>query len=280
MTFSKLTEAPSYYNDLEKKDTATILKEINQEDQKVAYAVQRALPSINDLINQIIPLIRQGGRIFYVGSGTSGRIGILDASEIPPTFGTDPNLFIGIIAGGQKAISQAVEYAEDELNTGWNELCNYQINSKDTVIGLSASGTTPFVVDTLKKAHETGILTACITSNPDAPISQVSKITIETIVGPEYITGSSRMKSGTAQKMVLNMISSTLMIRMGRVEGNKMVHMKLTNHKLQQRAINMLTELLDISPKLANELLKKHKTVKTVLKLYHHGNSPSDKETF
>ena len=234
MTFSKLTEAPSYYNDLEKKDTATILKEINQEDQKVAYAVQRALPSINDLINQIIPLIRQGGRIFYVGAGTSGRIGILDASEIPPTFGTDPNLFIGIIAGGQKAISQAVEYAEDELNTGWNELCNYQINSKDTVIGLSASGTTPFVVDTLKKAHETGILTACITSNPDAPISQVSKITIETIVGPEYITGSSRMKSGTAQKMVLNMISSTLMIRMGRVEGNKMVHMKLTNHKLQQ----------------------------------------------
>lgn len=280
MTFSKLTEAPSYYNDLEKKDTATILKEINQEDQKVAYAVQRALPSINDLINQIIPLIRQGGRIFYVGAGTSGRIGILDASEIPPTFGTDPNLFIGIIAGGQKAISQAVEYAEDELNTGWNELCNYQINSKDTVIGLSASGTTPFVVDTLKKAHETGILTACITSNPDAPISQVSKITIETIVGPEYITGSSRMKSGTAQKMVLNMISSTLMIRMGRVEGNKMVHMKLTNHKLQQRAINMLTELLDISPKLANELLKKHKTVKTVLKLYHHENSPSDKETF
>ena len=280
MTFSKLTEAPSYYNDLEKKDTATILKEINQEDQKVAYAVQRALPSINDLINQIIPLIRQGGRIFYVGAGTSGRIGILDASEIPPTFGTDPNLFIGIIAGGQKAISQAVEYAEDELNTGWNELCNYQINSKDTVIGLSASGTTPFVVDTLKKAHETGILTACITSNPDAPISQVSKITIETIVGPEYITGSSRMKSGTAQKMVLNMISSTLMIRMGRVEGNKMVHMKLTNHKLQQRAINMLTELLDISPKLANELLKKHKTVKTVLKLYHHGNFPSDKETF
>lgn len=280
MTFSKLTEAPSYYNDLEKKDTATILKEINQEDQKVAYAVQRALPSINDLINQIIPLIRQGGRIFYVGAGTSGRIGILDASEIPPTFGTDPNLFIGIIAGGQKAISQAVEYAEDELNTGWNELCNYQINSKDTVIGLSASGTTPFVVDTLKKAHETGILTACITSNPDAPISQVSKITIGTIVGPEYITGSSRMKSGTAQKMVLNMISSTLMIRMGRVEGNKMVHMKLTNHKLQQRAINMLTELLDISPKLANELLKKHKTVKTVLELYHHGKSPSDKETF
>lgn len=280
MTFSKLTEAPSYYNDLEKKDTATILKEINQEDQKVAYAVQRALPSINDLINQIIPLIRQGGRIFYVGAGTSGRIGILDASEIPPTFGTDPNLFIGIIAGGQKAIFQAVEYAEDELNTGWNELCNYQINSKDTVIGLSASGTTPFVVDTLKKAHETGILTACITSNPDAPISQVSKITIETIVGPEYITGSSRMKSGTAQKMVLNMISSTLMIRMGRVEGNKMVHMKLTNHKLQQRAINMLTELLDISPKLANELLKKHKTVKTVLELYHHGKSPSDKETF
>lgn len=265
MDFFKTTEAESLYKDLENKDTATILNEINQEDHKVADAVHKALPSIKQLVDQIAPRLALGGRIFYVGAGTSGRLGILDASEIPPTFGTDPKLFTGIIAGGEKAIRQAVEHAEDQPDTGWNELIRNHIGIHDTVIGITASGTTPYVVGTLKQANKAGLLTACITSNHGSPASQIAAITIETIVGPEYITGSTRMKSGTAQKMVLNMISTTLMIRSGKVKDNKMICMKASNRKLFQRGIRMLTELLAVDEDTARNLLKKHKTVQAVL---------------
>lgn len=269
MAFIKITEATSNYDHLEKKDTATILKEINHEDQKVAIAVQKALPAIECLIDKIFPRLIQGGKIYYLGAGTSGRLGILDASEIPPTFGASPDLFTGIIAGGKEAIVRAVEHAEDDTKAGWTALQQYHVTTLDTVIGITASGSTPFVLETLKKAREAGLLTACITSNPETPVSKIAEITIETIVGPEYITGSSRMKSGTAQKMVLNMISSTLMIRSGKVLGNKMVCMNLSNEKLYQRAIHMLEELLDISSEQATRLLGEFKNVQAVLQQYH-----------
>lgn len=269
MAFIKITEATSNYDHLEKKDTATILKEINHEDQKVAIAVQKALPAIECLIDKIFPRLIQGGKIYYLGAGTSGRLGILDASEIPPTFGASPDLFTGIIAGGKEAIVRAVEHAEDDTKAGWTALQQHHVTTLDTVIGITASGSTPFVLETLKKAREAGLLTACITSNPETPVSKIAEITIETIVGPEYITGSSRMKSGTAQKMVLNMISSTLMIRSGKVLGNKMVCMNLSNKKLYQRAIHMLEELLDISSEQATRLLDEFKNVQAVLQQYH-----------
>lgn len=279
MAFIKITEAGSNYDHLETKDTATILKEINTEDQIVAQAVQQTLPYIEQLVNKILPKLVLGGKVFYVGAGTSGRLGVLDASEIPPTFGANPDLFTGIIAGGKEAMVRAVEHAEDDTEAGWKAIELHHVTTLDTVIGITASGTTPFVLSTLEKARETGLLTACITSNPDAPVSKIAEITIETIVGPEYITGSSRMKSGTAQKMVLNMISSALMIRSGKVLGNKMVCMKLSNEKLHQRAIHMLEDLLDISPEQASQLLAEHQSVESVLKRYQNsGTLPKQDE--
>ena len=208
MEFIKITEQPSLYNDLEKKPIGEILQEINAEDHKVADAVERSIPQIEKLVSQIIPRVKKGGRIFYMGAGTSGRLGVLDASEIPPTFGMPPTVVIGLIAGGDTALRNPVENEEDDSKRGWEELQQYNINTKDTVIGIAASGTTPYVIGAMHEARKNGILTGCITSNPNSPMATEADIPIEMIVGPEYVTGSSRMKSGTGQKMILNMIST------------------------------------------------------------------------
>lgn len=265
MSFKKITEEASLYNDLEHKSVEELLQDINTEDQKVALAVQKTIPQIAKLVKLIVPRMKQGGRIFYMGAGTSGRLGVLDASELPPTFGVSKTLVIGLIAGGDTALRNAVEAAEDDKEHGWNELAEHNINSNDTVIGIAASGTTPYVVGALRDAREHGILTACITSNPDSPMAAESDIAIEMIVGPEYVTGSSRMKSGTGQKMILNMISTAVMIQLGRVKGNKMVNMQLTNQKLVDRGTRMLVDLLGLDYGKAKSLLLLHGSVEKVL---------------
>lgn len=265
MSFKKITEQASLYNDLEHKSVEELLQDINTEDQKVALAVQKTIPQIAKLVKLIVPRMKQGGRIFYMGAGTSGRLGVLDASELPPTFGVSKTLVIGLIAGGDTALRNAVEEAEDDEEHGWNELAEHNINSNDTVIGIAASGTTPYVVGALRDAREHGILTACITSNPDSPMAAESDIAIEMIVGPEYVTGSSRMKSGTGQKMILNMISTAVMIQLGRVKGNKMVNMQLTNQKLVDRGTRMLVDILGLDYGKAKSLLLLHGSVEKVL---------------
>ena len=270
MAFVKISEQPSLYNDLEKKSVHEILTEINAEDHKVADAVQLAIPQIEKLVNGIVPRMKRGGRIFYMGAGTSGRLGVLDASEIPPTFGMEPTWVIGLIAGGDVALRNPVEHAEDDTEQGWKDLQKFNINEKDTVIGIAASGTTPYVIGALKKAREMGCLTASITSNPDAPISEAAGIPIEMIVGPEYVTGSSRMKSGTGQKMICNMITTSVMIQMGRVKGNKMVNMQLTNAKLVDRGTRMLVEELGLPYEEAKRLLLLHGSVKAAIDAYNH----------
>ena len=251
----KITEQPSRYDHLEQMSVSELLQHINEEDALVAGAVRRALPQIQALVEAIEPRMKRGGRLFYVGAGTSGRLGVLDASELPPTFGVSPNWVVGLIAGGDEALRRAVENAEDDAEQGWRDLEAYQPMADDTVIGIAASGTTPYVIEAVRQARANGLLTGCITSNPDSPLAAVSDYPIETIVGPEFVTGSSRMKSGTAQKMVLNMISTTLMIRMGRVEGNRMVKMQLTNAKLVDRGTRMLQEMLGLSYDEAQERL-------------------------
>jgi len=268
MSFIKITEQASLYNDLEKKSVHEILTDINTEDQKVALAIQKAIPQIEKLVTLIIPRIEQGGRIFYIGAGTSGRLGVLDASEIPPTFGMPNTVVIGIIAGGEKALRNPVEKAEDNLDKAWEDLKAHKINSKDTVIGIAASGTTPYVIGALRKAREKGILTASISSNPDSPVAQEAEIPIEMIVGPEYVTGSSRMKSGTGQKMILNMITTSIMIKLGRVKGNRMVNMQLTNAKLVDRGTRMLTDELGLDYEEAKRLLLLHGSVKKAIEIY------------
>lgn len=265
MSFKKITEEASLYNNLEHKSVEELLQDINTEDQKVALAVQKTIPQIAKLVKLIVPRMKQGGRIFYMGAGTSGRLGVLDASELPPTFGVSKTLVIGLIAGGDTALRNAVEAAEDDEEHGWNELAEHNINSNDTVIGIAASGTTPYVVGALRDAREHGILTACITSNPDSPMAAESDIAIEMIVGPEYVTGSSRMKSGTGQKMILNMISTAVMIQLGRVKGNKMVNMQLTNQKLVDRGTRMLVDILGLDYGKAKSLLLLHGSVEKVL---------------
>lgn len=265
MSFKKITEQASLYNDLEHKSVEELLQDINTEDQKVALAVQKTIPQIAKLVKLIVPRMKRGGRIFYMGAGTSGRLGVLDASELPPTFGVSKTLVIGLIAGGDTALRNAVEAAEDDEEHGWNELAEHNINSNDTVIGIAASGTTPYVVGALRDAREHGILTACITSNPDSPMAAESDIAIEMIVGPEYVTGSSRMKSGTGQKMILNMISTAVMIQLGRVKGNKMVNMQLTNQKLVDRGTRMLVDILGLDYGKAKSLLLLHGSVEKVL---------------
>ena len=240
MEFIKITEQPSLYDDLDKKSVKEILEDINTEDHKVADAVQKAIPQIEKLVTLIIPRVKKGGRIFYMGAGTSGRLGVLDASEIPPTFGMPPTVVIGLIAGGDTALRNPVENAEDDMSRGWEELLQHHINSEDTVIGIAASGTTPYVIGAMRTAREHGILTGCITRNPKSPKAAEADVPIVVIVGPEYVTGSSRMKSGTAQKMILNMISTTIMIELGRVQGNKMVNMQLSNQKLIDRGRRMI----------------------------------------
>ena len=273
MEFIKITEQPSLYDDLDKKSVKEILEDINTEDHKVADAVQKAIPQIEKLVTLIIPRVKKGGRIFYMGAGTSGRLGVLDASEIPPTFGMPPTVVIGLIAGGDTALRNPVENAEDDMSRGWEELLQHHINSEDTVIGIAASGTTPYVIGAMRTAREHGILTGCITSNPNSPMATEADVPIEVIVGPEYVTGSSRMKSGTAQKMILNMITTTIMIELGRVQGNKMVNMQLSNQKLIDRGTRMIIEELHLDYEKAEALLLLHGSVKSAIEAYRRQNS-------
>ncbi len=268
MAFVKISEQPSLYNDLEKKSVRELLEDINTEDQKVALAINKIIPDIEKLVSQIVPRMKQGGRIFYLGAGTSGRLGVLDASEIPPTFGMPPTLIIGLIAGGDRALRNPVENAEDDMERGWQELEEHQINDKDTVIGIAASGTTPYVIGALREARKRGILTGCITSNPDSPMAAESDVALEMIVGPEYVTGSSRMKSGTGQKMILNMISTSVMIQLGRVKGNKMVNMQLSNQKLVDRGTRMIVDELGLPYEQAKSMLLLHGSVKKAIDAY------------
>ena len=242
----KITEQPSHYDHLEQMEVGEMLQAMNQEDRLVAEAVECVLPEVEALVKAIEPRMKRGGRLFYVGAGTSGRLGVLDASELPPTFGVQSDWVIGLIAGGDEALKRAVEHAEDDVEQGWKDLERYLPTTDDSVIGIAASGTTPYVIGAIEQARKHGLLTGCITSNPHTPLAAAAEYPIETIVGPEFVTGSSRMKSGTAQKMVLNMISTALMIRMGRVKGNRMVKMQLTNEKLIDRGTRMIQESLGI----------------------------------
>lgn len=261
----KITEEESKYKSLEKMSTRQLLDNINAEDQTVAIAVQKTIPQIEPLVKLIAGNMKNGGRLFYIGAGTSGRLGILDASECPPTFGVSPELVIGLIAGGDDAIRNAVENAEDDIGNAWKDLEKYQINEKDVVIGIAASGTTPYVIHGLKDAQRNGIRTGCITCNQGSPLAAVSDFPIEVIVGPEFVTGSSRMKAGTAQKMILNMISTSVMIQLGKVEGNKMVDMQLSNDKLWERAIRMIQDEINVSKNDAKLLLEKYRSVRKAI---------------
>ncbi len=272
-SFTKITEQASNYNDIEKMSLETVLASISKEDKTVPQAVEKALPQIETVVKQVVDKLNQGGRLFYIGAGTSGRLGILDASECPPTFGVDSNMVIGIIAGGDTAIRNAVENAEDNKEQGWLDLVEHQISSKDIVIGIAASGTTPYVINALKKCIEHGIQTASISCNPNSPLSQTANFPIEVIVGPEFITGSSRMKAGTAQKLVLNMITTASMIQLGRIKGNRMVDMKMTNTKLIQRGAQMLIDELHISAEEATNLILEHKQVRKAIQHYNNNNS-------
>jgi len=269
MDFIKVTEQPSFYRHLEKMSVAEIIENINKEDFLVAAAVQKALPQIEKMITAVSEKMIDGGRLFYIGAGTSGRLGILDASECPPTYGVPQGLVIGIIAGGEKAIINAIENAEDNTEQGWKDLQAYDINDGDVVIGIASSGTTPYVIGALKKCKENNITTGSIACNPDSPVSEVADFPVEVIVGPEFVTGSTRMKSGTAQKMVLNMISTTAMIQLGRVEDNKMVNMQLTNVKIINRGVRMLMERSGIKDQVqAKKLLLQYGSVKKAIENY------------
>lgn len=270
MEFTKTTEQDSYYNDIEKMSTKDILHAINTEDQSVAQAVNKELEAIEILTEATTKALQRGGRIFYIGAGTSGRLGILDASECPPTFGVPKGLVIGLIAGGDTAIRDAVEFAEDSLEAGWKDLQSYAINSKDIVIGIAASGTTPYVLGALKKCKENSIPTGSISCNIGSPIALEADYPVVVVVGPEFITGSSRMKAGTAQKMVLNMISTASMVRMGRVKGNKMIDMQLSNNKLVNRAVRILEEELNISTNEAQEWIDSYPNVRDAIKAYRN----------
>lgn len=268
MTFTKTTEQDSNYNHLEKMTVKELLVKINNEDKTVPHAVEKALHQIEALTAVIVEKLKSGGRLFYIGAGTSGRLGILDASECTPTFGVSHDLVIGLIAGGDSAIRKAVEFAEDSTTLGWKDLQEYHISHEDVVVGIAASGTTPYVVSALATCNEHNIVTGCITCNKNSPLSLTAKYPIEVIVGPEFLTGSSRMKAGTAQKMVLNMITTSTMIQLGRVKGNKMVDMQLSNNKLLDRGVRMIMSEINISVEKAKALLQKHKSVRSAIKNY------------
>ena len=261
----KITESESLHDHLEKMTTSEILLAINEEDQKVAPVVKEVIPQIEKLVNAIVPRMEKGGRLFYVGAGTSGRLGIVDASECPPTFGVPHNMVIGLIAGGDSAIRKAVEFAEDNPDQSWEDLQDHAIGIEDTVIGIAASGTTPYVIGALKKCQNENILTACITCNPGAPVTEHADHALVIEVGPEFVTGSTRMKSGTAQKLVLNMISTAVMVKLGRVKGNRMVDMQLSNNKLVDRGTKMVMEGKGISYESANKLLLEKGSVRKAL---------------
>jgi N-acetylmuramic acid 6-phosphate etherase len=263
MAFEKITEQPSNHRHLEKMSVGELLKNINAEDQTVPAAVEKAIPQIEKLAEAAADKMLMGGRMFYIGAGTSGRLGIVDASECPPTYGVPYGLVIGIIAGGDKAITTAVEFAEDDKEQGWKDLQEFNVSDKDVVIGIAASGTTPYVIGALEECRKRGIITGSISCNPDSPVSAAADFPIEVLVGPEFVTGSTRMKSGTAQKLVLNMISTAVMIQLGRVEDNKMVNMQLTNDKLVDRGTRMLMERVKMNDyDKAKELLLKYGSVK------------------
>ena len=263
-----ITEHSSNFDNLEKMSVRELLVNINKEDSKVHLAVKKAIPQIEKLVNCIVERMKRGGRIFYLGAGTSGRLGVVDASEIPPTFGVPGNMVIGLIAGGDTAIRKAVESAEDDPEKAWKELEMLNINKDDTVIGIAASGSTPYVVGGVKKAGENGLLTGCVTCNPDGKLVEAAEIPVVAVVGPEFVTGSTRMKAGTAQKMILNMITTTVMIKLGRVKGNKMVNMQLTNKKLIERGTRMIVEELGIQRDAARILLLEHGSVRKAIEYY------------
>jgi len=267
-----ITESPSNFDNLEKMSVHELLSSINSEDAKVHLAVKNAIPQIEALVNKIVKRMLKGGRIFYLGAGTSGRLGVLDSSEIPPTFGVHDRI-LGLIAGGEIALRKAVEAAEDDPMKAWLELEIFNINTNDTVIGIAASGSTPYVVGGLSRAREKRILTGCITCNPKGKIVEIAEYPIVAIVGPEFVTGSTRLKAGTAQKMILNMISTTVMIKMGRVKGNKMVNMQLTNKKLVERGTRMITEELNIQSEAAKILLLQYGSVKNAIESYRKNYS-------
>ncbi|TDY12667.1 N-acetylmuramic acid 6-phosphate etherase [Meridianimaribacter flavus] len=272
MDFTKTTEQDSNYNHLEKMTINQLLTNINNEDKTVPRAVEKAIPQIEALVKIIVEKLKNGGRLFYIGAGTSGRLGIVDASECPPTFGVSHDLVIGLIAGGDTAIRKAVEFAEDSKDQAWKDLKEYGVSKKDVVVGIAASGTTPYVIGGLEKCNEEGIATGCITCNYKSPLSLTAQFPIEVIVGPEFVTGSSRMKAGTAQKLVLNMITTTTMIQLGHVKGNKMVDMQLSNNKLVDRGTKMIMSELNIQQEEAQHLLNKHKSVRLAIQNYKHGN--------
>lgn len=264
----KITEADSHYQALDKMSVKQLLTNINTEDKTVPLAIEKVIPKIEKLVTVIVKQLQNNGRLFYIGAGTSGRLGIVDASECPPTFGVAQGLVIGIIAGGDKAIRKAVEFAEDDLEQGWKDLKQHKITSNDVVIGIAASGGTPYVIGALMACNKNNITTACIVCNTKSAVAKVAKHKIEVVVGPEFVTGSTRMKSGTAQKLILNMISTAVMIKLGRVVGNKMVDMQLSNNKLVDRGTQMVAKELNISYDKANKLLLKHKSVRKAVAFY------------
>ena len=268
--YIKITEQTSLHDNLENKSSKDLLESINQEDKKVAEAVTKVIPQITKLVDALVDRFNNGGRLFYIGAGTSGRLGILDASEIPPTFGMSHDKVIGIIAGGDGAIRKAVEFAEDNTLQAWKDLKKFTINSNDTLVGIAASGTTPYVLGGIKDAKENGVLTAGITNNPASPLATETDISIAVNVGPEFVTGSTRMKSGTSQKLVLNMISTALMIKIGRIKGNKMVDMQLSNNKLVDRGTRYLVDALEIPYDEAEKALKKYGSVREAIKAYQN----------
>lgn len=271
MSFRKITEEDSNYNHLERMSISELLNNINSEDKTVPFAIEKAIPQIEKLVEQVVAKLKHGGRLFYIGAGTSGRLGIVDASECPPTFGVSHDLVIGLIAGGDSAIRKAVEFAEDSTAQAWKDLSDYAISNKDIVIGIAASGTTPYVIGGLQKCNENGIATGCITCNQNSPLSLTAQFPVEVVVGPEFVTGSSRMKAGTAQKLVLNMITTATMVQLGHVKGNKMVDMQLSNNKLVDRGVRMIMSELNISEKEAQTLLEKHKNVRNAINNFQNG---------
>jgi N-acetylmuramic acid 6-phosphate etherase len=268
MSFTKTTEQSSHYDRLEQMSVHDLLTNINNEDKTVPLAVEKALPQIESLVTQVVAKMKSGGRLFYIGAGTSGRLGIVDASECPPTFGVPFDLVNGIIAGGDKAIRKAVEFAEDDKEQAWKDLVAENISEKDVVIGIAASGTTPYVIGGLEKCHENNILTGCITCNEGSPLEITAQYPIVVVVGPEFVTGSSRMKAGTAQKLVLNMISTATMIQLGRVKGNKMVDMQLSNVKLVDRGVRMIMSEIPVSYDEASALLEQYGSVRKAVDNY------------
>ncbi len=271
MNFIKTTEQDSKYNHLEKMSVQELLRNINNEDKTVPSAVEKALPAIENLVEKLVEKMKLGGRLFYIGAGTSGRLGVVDASECPPTFGVSHELVNGLIAGGDVAIRKAVEFAEDDTEQAWKDLQTNNITTNDVVIGIAASGTTPYVIGGLQKCNEAGITTGSITCNEGSPLALLPKYPIVVVVGPEFVTGSSRMKAGTAQKLVLNMISTTAMIQLGHIKGNKMVDMQLSNHKLVDRGVRMIMNELQVDYITGTQLLEKYKNVRNAVNSYKKG---------